>query len=95
MSVQPDKADALSTVFVWVPVIAPVDVSSDAVAVAFMTSGKPIDADWHGAVWDDKAARILIGPNGIPLNPGTYTVWVKITDDPEIPVIPSGSLIIT
>lgn len=95
MSVQPKQVDALSTVYIWVPVIAPLDLSADPVSLAFKTTGKPSGGDWHAAAWDDKAARILIGPGGVALTAGTYTVWVKVTDDPEIPVIPAGSLVIT
>jgi hypothetical protein len=94
---QPASFDALSTEYVWVPVIAPVNTTADPVSIAFKTSGKPSSGDWHTAAWDDKAARILVGPGngGVVLTAGTYSVWVKVTDDPAVPVINAGQLVIT
>lgn len=42
-------------------------------------------------------ARCLVGPSnsGVILAPGLYTIWVKITDSPEIPIRPAGTLQIT
>lgn len=42
-------------------------------------------------------ARILVGPSGTLAAPavGTWDVWVKVTDSPEIPVIKAGSVVYT
>jgi hypothetical protein len=38
-------------------------------------------------------ARCLVGPGGsITLSVGNYRIWVRITDAPEIPIIPTDSL---
>lgn len=39
-------------------------------------------------------ALILVGSDGVALTDGTYFVWVKIVDSPEIPVRRVGNLII-
>ena len=74
--------------------------TSDTVSFAFITTGEPGSGDWHGGTWAAATtsgacvAQILIGPanSGIPLGPGTYEVWVKVTDSPEVPVIEADTL---
>lgn len=96
----------LSTQFVQVPVSAtaagsPYDPRPDAVAFAFKPpgGGNPSDTDWHAGSWTIAApgsylAQCLIGPasNAVALLANTYTIWVKITDSPEIPVASVGLL---
>lgn len=66
--------------------------TTDTVVMAFLLDGvDPQDADWLSADWqtiqDCYYARCLIGPGGTTeLVTGTYVVWLKITDNPEIPV---------
>lgn len=91
----PTTLDALSTEFIWVPVVSPTDPTGDPVSLAFVSSGKPGSGDWKNADWDDRAARILLGPGAVALTPGTYSVWIRITDDPAVPVINAGQLVIT
>jgi hypothetical protein len=97
---------ATSTENVHVPVTttvngAPSDPTVDTVQMAFMVTGDPADSDWHPATWETVGnthnAICLIGPaaGGIPLAPGTYTVYIKVTDNPEIPVKQAGYLTIT
>jgi hypothetical protein len=99
---------AASTLYVQVPIQAtvsgtPYDPTGDAVAMAFMPgSGQPGSGDWNTGSWQTTAqgiylAQCLVGPenSGVVLAPGTYAVFVKITDNPEVPVLPSGSLQIT
>lgn len=93
--------------YVRVPVYAEaagaqVDPTGDTVQMAFMPGSQTPEAgDWKSATWDSDTsttpatyrAQCLIGPSGtVTLNRGTYTVWVKITDSPEVPVRPVGSL---
>jgi hypothetical protein len=34
-------------------------------------------------------AQCLVGPDGgVTLATGTYTIWVKVTDNPQVPVEP-------
>lgn len=84
---------------------AAVDPTSDPVAMAFTANGAdPVSGDWKTASWTTDAtgarpvyrARCLVGPAGtVTLTAGLYAVWVRITDSPEIPVIPAGYLRIT
>jgi hypothetical protein len=96
---------ASSTEFVRVPVTATVaglsyDPTADTVQMAFTTTGDPGPDDWHSATWETVGsvshARCLIGPTGgIALPAGTYTVYVRVTDNPEIPVKQAGYLTIS
>lgn len=73
----------------------PIDPTGDVVRIAFMTHGAiPGDDDWIDATWADPdtsehfTAFCLVGPGGdVELAKGYYSVFLKITDDPEIPVI--------
>lgn len=77
----------------------------DVVKMAFMA--KPPDAnpgtgDWHTGTWAVAGngayfAQVLVGPanGGVPLTEGTYTVWLQILDNPEVPTEPVGELTIS
>mgnify|MGYP001558342981 CR=1 FL=1 len=98
----------LSTEFVIVPVNAVFDgqtfnPTQDLVQFAFTAGYGVIPSAWINGSWDVNPvqgiwynAKCLIGPgsNATPLAPGTYTVWVRITDNPETPVRQAGTLII-
>lgn len=72
--------------------------TGDTVAMAFMpqVTQVPQNADWQAAIWATRtsdvlnpyAACCLVGPGGtIQLSIGTYIIYVKITDSPEVPVL--------
>lgn len=45
-------------------------------------------AEWEGVAGLSRTWRVLVGPTttvGV-VAPGTYHVWSRVTDDPEIPV---------
>lgn len=102
---------ALSLEFVAAAVTAtsagvPVNPTGDTVAFAFTTPpARPVSGDWKTGAWDSTQPRTpgnayiahcLVGPGGtVTLPAGRYTMWVRITDNPEIPVIPFGLLNIT
>ena len=99
---------ASSTVYVQVPILAivsgtPYDPTADEVFMAFMPgSAQPTDDSWNAGSWQTTAqgnyiAQVLIGPEneGVVLAPATYSVWVKVVDSPEVPILPCGSLQIT
>lgn len=103
----PLTQSVLSTVYVQVLVKstvhgAPYNPSADAVALAFIVgSGNPGPSDWHSGSWDPTGpiqwvAQCLVGPGagGVSLSVGTYNVWVRVTDNPEIPVVEVGQLVI-
>lgn len=97
---------ALDTEFIEYPVNATVngvvrDPTSDPVSFAFTTAGSPASGAWHNGSWSQPVAgeffaQCLVGPGtgGVPLTAGDYLVWVRITDNPEVPVRPVGRLTI-
>jgi hypothetical protein len=56
-------------------------------------------AEWVADAATTREARILIGPAGAPsvveLTRGTYRVLVKVTDNPEAPVVEAYQLNVT
>ena len=88
-----------------------IDPTTDTVRMAFMPLGtKPTPADFKAADWETLAsaiqitptlstryvARCLVGTGGaIALSAGTFGVWLKVTDNPEIPIRMVGQLTIT
>lgn len=94
-----------SLAYVLIPVRARVsgaayNPTSDTVTIAFTeAAAAPVAGDWKTASWETDAttspstyyARCLVGTGGAAvLAAGTYTAWVKITDNPEMPVIRAG-----
>ncbi|MFI1165642.1 hypothetical protein ACH4UM_19005 [Streptomyces sp. NPDC020801] len=83
----------------------PYNPTGDVVEFSFSAvSGRP--ATWYTGGWDGTGpipgttayrAQVLIGPgsSGPTLAPGKYTVWIRITDNPEQPVISVGQLAVT
>lgn len=101
----------LATLYVFVPVSVtksgtPYDPTGDTVQMAFIPAATqvPQSADWQTASWDTDStniiypysAKCLVGPAGtITLGIGTYIIYVKVADDPEIPVLITGQLAIS
>lgn len=82
--------------YVRVPVAADgLDLTVDTVEMAFTTGAAPTNPDWQTAGWDDGSARVLVGPGGtIELAHGTWQIWVRVVDNPEVPVLRAGYLVI-
>jgi len=108
-SASTDVLSSLSTEYVTVPMSVtkdgvPYNPTSDPVQFAFVTgtSTPPQTGSWVAGEWDTLPgpiypyqAKCLIGPAGtITLAPGTYIRWVKVTDNPEVPVLQAGQVII-
>lgn len=79
---------------------SPVDPTGDTVQMAFMRGeAVPGSGDWTGAEWESADgtyyAQILVGPGALVLSPGYWSSYVKVTDHPEIPVLPGPQLSIT
>jgi hypothetical protein len=79
------------------------DPASDPVSFAFMPTPTqvPQPADLVSGSWDSWSsdiiypyrAKCLVGPSGtITLGTGTYVIYLKITDNPEIPFDIVGQL---
>ena len=81
--------------------------TGDTVQFSFMPTPTqvPGNADWVSGSWDTSSASVLypysakclVGPAGpiITLGIGTYVVYVKVTDSPEIPAFVVGQLAIS
>lgn len=74
------------------------DPTGDTVKMAFTDRfTNPVAGDWKTAVWETENgsyyAKCLVGPGGtVALAADDYKVWVKVTDSPEVPILPSGTL---
>lgn len=99
---------ALSTEPIRVSVSAtvagvPINPTSDTVQFAFTSGGSPSSGDWRGGSWETltSAGSVVylavcqVGPGGAVLTVGTWYVWVKVVDNPDIPVRQVGLLQIT
>lgn len=77
------------------------DLGEQPVAIGFARpTAKPTEL--HEAAWvgeqtvlpdgrKSRRARVFIGPGGgFELPRGRYDTWAKVTDSPEIPLIPAG-----
>jgi hypothetical protein len=107
ISMELERIDSASLETLRCPVFADTgggiyNPTSDPVAMAFTTgpSAKPGPSDWKPGGWDTTAigtyvATCLIGTGGaVALAPGSYYVWVRITDLPEIVVREVGELVV-
>lgn len=84
----------------------PYDPTGDTVQMAFMPTPTqvPTTGDWQDASWDTDTtnilypytAKCLVGPSDgtITLGTGTYVIYLKITDNPETPVLAAGQLVV-
>lgn len=76
--------------------------TADNVQFAFVAPGESlIGAQWLTGSWDGTTPRTsgvyvcqcLVGPGGTTqLAPGIYDYAIKITDSPEVPVLPVGRI---
>ena len=101
----------LSTQYVFVPVSATksgaaYNPTGDVVQFAFAATATyvPQNTDWVAGSWDTNAssilfpysAKCLVGPSGTTaLGLGTYVMYIKISDNPEVPVLIAGQLQVT
>lgn len=90
--------DRDSKEYIKVPVTAPagIDLGAQAVSIAVVdVAARPLSSDYKTATWDGTSAKTLVGPGVLPLAPGNYKVWVKVTDNPEVPVLAAGTITVT
>jgi hypothetical protein len=76
--------------------------TGDVVQFAFMLTGNPATSDWKAGAWEVSPGPIYVaycqvGPasGGVPLAVGSYAVWLKVVDNPDVPVQSVGTLQIT
>lgn len=94
-----------STEYVKVPIKVKedgvfIDPTGFGVKVAFVAANQaPAAEDWLDAQWEtsgsDYLARLLVGPEGQTLAPGSYSVWVQVLGNPEKVVRRSGRLLVS
>lgn len=98
----------LATEYVLIPVSATksgaaYNPTGDTVQFAFMPTPTQVPqvSDWVSGSWETDSsnvlypysAKCLVGPAGtVTLGIGTYIVYIKITDNPEIPVLIGAQL---
>lgn len=81
----------------------PYNPTSDTVQMAFslgVATATPANLTFNPAIWDTASnayyALCLVGPGGsISLASGIWTVWVQVSDNPEIPVLNCGQIQVT
>lgn len=72
------------------------------VQMAFLASStaEPDTGDWVAATWltaagTSRTCGVLVGPGALVLAEGTWYVWTRLTDTPEIIPRKVGTLVIT
>ncbi|OPC83017.1 hypothetical protein B4N89_20610 [Embleya scabrispora] len=85
-----------STQYVEVPVTSAAGESPTAIDLAFTALGLPLPdlPTWHPAELTTGGAQLLVGPGGVDLTPGRYSVHVRVAADPETVILRSGTLTI-
>ncbi|MGH3095114.1 MAG: hypothetical protein ACRDMV_03840 [Streptosporangiales bacterium] len=95
---------AISIEYLHVPVNASVTLDEQTVEITALTGQGTVPdasttwttAEWTGDAGESRTARILIGPDAdLELAAGSYTVWCRVHDDPEVPVRAAGPLKLT
>lgn len=75
---------------------AAVDPTGDPVQVAFRAVRDPSALTWQAAEWDPDAAtptiRVLLGATPFVLAAGVYRTYLKVTDNPEAPILDLGTV---
>lgn len=96
------RQPSISTEYARVRITGDVTLSTQTVELAFMGSRttEPSGGDWHTATWLGDAgttrdAGVLVGPAGLVLAEGSFYVWFRVTDTPEVPARYAGTLVIT
>jgi hypothetical protein len=87
-----------STEYLNVTLSADHDISADPVAFSIVSKGSEPGPVWTSAsVYTAGVAKLLVGPASPygQLTAGIYDIYVKITDNPEVPVLLAGQLRIT
>lgn len=87
--------DRDSKEYLHVPITTPQESDLSAVQLAVVTSPtRPATDDWTNATWNETAreAVLLVGPY---TDPGVMGVWVRVTDNPEVPVFQAGNIAVT
>ena len=79
-----------TTEYVEATIYAGVSLSAQAVAFSFDRAAW-ITAAWTGSAGTQRDARALVNTGNLPAA-GTYDLYVRVTDNPEIPVFSVGKV---
>lgn len=96
----PLTLSSLTREYIKTTVTANVNPTASPPQFAFKASGvEPEEADWVNGEWESNAApyvaRLLVGPGGTAELPdGKYKAWVRLTANPELPVLQFDTLTI-
>lgn len=80
-----------TTEYLDVDVTSDVELAAQVVQVAF-DRGTWLTAAWIGAAGTTRTCRVLLNAGNIPADRTDSTVFVKVTDTPEIPVFSAGPI---
>jgi hypothetical protein len=75
-----------------------VDITADSVDVAFVPQGtRPATGDWKTCSRDPDVSTLVAVKfglsGGFTLDPGSYARFVRITDSPEVPILPCKDIL--
>jgi hypothetical protein len=79
-----------SVEFIPIHVVSPDTIATDTIQYA-LTTGRDRPTTWSPVISLDGQVGFLTGPHSTPT---VYKVWVRIDDNPEIPVLHAGELLI-
>lgn len=81
-----------SVEFLTVTVTSSVPLDAQPVAISF-GGDTWLEAAWIGTVGKQRKAQTLISNATLP-PAGTYPLYVRITDSPEVPIVPAGTVVV-
>lgn len=81
-----------ATEYINAPVVANVTLSSQVVAFSFDAGVTWTAAAWVGSAGTTRTAQLLVVASTTFPAPGMYTLLVRVTDTPEIPIMNAGGI---
>lgn len=78
--------------YLGVTVTANVVLDSQPVSIAFDRDGTWHPATWIGVAGTTRTAQVLVNDSIIPTSRSATSVYVRVTDNPEVPIIRAGQL---
>lgn len=93
-----NQRNRASKEYLTVTVTADVDLDQPVELATTAGHAQPADDDWVTATWIGEVAKVRqaqILLDDADLEVGPWSVWLRVTDNPEIPVLRVGPLLIT
>ena len=80
-----------TTEYLDVLVRSDVDLGNQTVEVSFnKTDWFP--AEWTGTAGLERKVQVLVDDSRLPANVNQATVYIRVTDEPEIPILAAGAV---